>query len=531
VLKRFSKTGLRWVALGLACGYLLFAQANPGYNTRVPSTIMNQFRNQRVNWAANVWVYANGLFGLLAIIEFAWSAAVMLLEKSDLQSWTSALVRKMMWLGAFYAVLLYGNSWIPAIIDSFTAIGQNASGVVALSPGDVFAQGLQIAGALLGGASTSAFFTNPDPSLALVFCALLIVISYVIITINFIVTMVESYILVSVGFVFLGFGGSRWTAPYVERFIGLAVSIGIKILLLYCLIAAGMNPGLNWIDEAQSVRASARPLMTAFDVMGAAVIFMMLCWQIPKLFAGVLGGAPTLTGGDFAATLGAIASAALAAGSAIAGAGMLVGGGMLASRAAGPSAASGSSSPPGASSAVASVGAAKGAGGGTAAVAPPSSPSVGAASASAATRSQPDPPSKPASSQTSAIPAIGGQPLAGSGFENERAAKGFRPATAAVSSSDSAASAQPTLFEETGDAAAAAVNPGVSEVTSVHSGSSPVAAPVRATRWMGMAFTAQRVQRSLTRAAYQIYAIRRRVPSDAAPSTTPPRMPIDHHDD
>lgn len=87
---------------------------------------------------------------------------------------------------------------------------------------------------------------------------------------------------------------------------------------------------------------------------------MMLCRQIPKLFAGVLGGAPTLTGGDFAATLGALASAALAAGSAMAGAGMLVGGGMLASRAAGASVASGSSSMPGASSAVASVGAAKG---------------------------------------------------------------------------------------------------------------------------------------------------------------------------
>ena len=218
---------------------------------------MDQFRAQRANWTANVWLYANSLFGLLAIIEFAWSAAVMLLEKSDLQSWTSALVRKMMWLGAFYALLLYGGSWIPAIIDSFTAIGQTASGVVALSPGDVFAQGLQIAGALLGGASTSAFFTNPGPSLALVFCALLIVISYVMIIINFIVTMVESYILVSVGFVFLGFGGSRWTAPYVERFIGLAVAIGIKILLLYCLIAAGMSLGLK-LDRRSAERKCGR---------------------------------------------------------------------------------------------------------------------------------------------------------------------------------------------------------------------------------------------------------------------------------
>jgi type IV secretion system protein TrbL len=531
-MKRLSEIVLRWLALYSACGYLLFAQANPSYNTTVPSSIMDQFRNQRINWAANVWVYANALFGLLAIIEFAWSAAVMLLEKSDLQSWTSALIRKMMWLGAFYAVLLYGNSWIPAIIDSFTAIGQNASGVVALSPGDIFAQGLQIAGALLGGASTSAFFINPGPSLALVFCALLIFISYVIITINFIVTMVESYILVSVGFVFLGFGGSRWTAPYVERFIGLAVSIGIKILLLYCLIAAGMNLGVNWIDEAQSVSASTRPLMTAFDVMGAAVIFMMLCWQIPKLFAGVLGGAPTLTGGDFAATVGAVASAGLAAGSALGGGvAMLAGGGMLASGPVGASAGAGSSLAPGASSTVAGVGAARVAGGGTAGVAPPSSPSGSAAGSSAGTRRQPDPPSRTVSSQTSAISVIGGQPLAGSGFENERAAKGFRPATAAVSSPDSMAPVEETGFEEAGSATAAGPNPGVSTVTPVHSGNSPVAAPARVSRWMEMASTAQRVQRVLTRAANQINAIRRRVPSDVAPATTPPRMPIDHHED
>src|ERR1019366_1983420 len=144
-MMRLSKTALRWILLSAIGVCLVSAAVGQTYTTRVPSTIMDQFRAQRANWTAGVWLYANSLFGLLAIIEFAWSAAVMLLEKSDLQSWTSALVRKMMWLGAFYALLLYGGSWIPAIIDSFTVIGQTASGVVALSPGDVFAQGVQIA--------------------------------------------------------------------------------------------------------------------------------------------------------------------------------------------------------------------------------------------------------------------------------------------------------------------------------------------------------------------------------------------------
>ena len=325
---------LRWLPFAAIVSLSLpvvWAQPGPGFNSTVPSQIMDQFRDQRILWTTNIWVYANSLFGILAIIEFAWSAAVMLLEKSDLQSWTSALVRKLMWIGAFYALLLNGRIWIPAIIDSFTQMGQNAAGLGALSPSGVFIQGLSLAGALLDGASTSNFFSNPGASLALAFAALIIVISYTLITINFIVTLVESYLVVSVGFIFLGFGGSRWTAPYTERYIGLAVSIGIKILLLYCLISAGFGLSLGWIDEAQSIAASARPVMTAFDVMGGSLIFMMCCWQIPKLFAAVIGGSPALTGGDLVATAAVVGGAALAVGgAAVAGVSALAGGGSAA---------------------------------------------------------------------------------------------------------------------------------------------------------------------------------------------------------
>src|ERR1700691_5657073 len=291
-----------------------FAQAGPPFNTTLPSQIMDQFRDERLQWTANVFVYANSLFGILAVIEFAWSAAVMLLEKSHLQGWRSALIRKLMWIGAFYALLLNGRIWIPAIIDSFTQIGQNAAGLGALSPSGIFIQGLSLAGALLDGASTSNFFSNPGASLALAFAALIIVVSYTLITINFIVTLVESYLVVSVGFIFLGFGGSRWTAPYTERYIGLAVSIGIKIVLLYCLISAGLGLSNGWLNQAQVISASARPVMTTFDVMGGSLIFMMCCWQIPKLFAAVIGGSPALTGGDLVATAAVVGGAALAAG-------------------------------------------------------------------------------------------------------------------------------------------------------------------------------------------------------------------------
>src|SRR5215470_14867256 len=125
-----------------------------------PAQILDAYRAQRTTWFTNVWPAANTLFGLLALIDFAWSAAVMVLEKQDFHSWVSAIVRKMMTIGAFYALLIYGRFWIPAIVDSFETLGQNASGTGPLDPGDVFMRGLNLAGALIDGATTAGLFTS-----------------------------------------------------------------------------------------------------------------------------------------------------------------------------------------------------------------------------------------------------------------------------------------------------------------------------------------------------------------------------------
>ena len=222
----------------------------------------------------------------LALIEFAWSAAVLLLEKSDFQSWTAGVVRKLMWIGAFYTLLLFGPTWIPAIVDSFIALGQNAAGTGALAPGDVYTRGLQIAGSLLKGSSDAGFFTNFGSAFALVLAAFMAFLAFLVITVQFVVALVESYIVVSAGFIFLGFGGSRWTAPYVERYIGLAVSVGVKIMILYLLIGSGMTLSNGWLSAAVSVPTTASPSMSALDIVGAALIFMADLLASPQVNRG-----------------------------------------------------------------------------------------------------------------------------------------------------------------------------------------------------------------------------------------------------
>jgi type IV secretion system protein TrbL len=497
ISRRIDMRSVKWI-LALAVVTVLVPEVwAQTYTTTVPTDILSQYRNARQLWTTNIWVYANSLFGLLAVIEFAWSAAVMLLEKADLQNWTSALVRKIMWIGAFYMLLINGRIWIPGIIDSFNQVGASAAGfAVTLSPGDIFSQGLTIAAALVDAATGSGFLTNPGTSISMALAALLIVLAYIVITLNFVVTVVESYVVVSVGFIFLGFGGSRWTAPYVERYIGLAVSIGVKIVLLYCLISAGLGLGNGWLDEAQGIGTSAHPNMTAFDVMGAALIFMMLCWQIPRLFSAVLGGAPALTGGDLISTGVMIGSAGVAVGSAIASGVGAAAAGAGAFGGASAGAASGASGPSGAANSVAGVSSAGSSGGGSAV--PPPSTARGDSASTAGARQQPDPP--PRGSSLSSLASVGGEPLGGSGFEGEKPTRGFASASSDADSD-------------------------ISSVEGRSSGAVVLPPPSNSTQL-------RRPQNS-TSVKDRFDKFRRRLPSlpsDSAPHATPPRMPIDHQD-
>ncbi len=512
------------------------------FNSTTAGDILSQMRSFRAQWTTNIWTDAQRLFWFLAFIEFGWSVIALALDKTDLQSWIAGLIRKLMWIGAFYALLVNGSTWIPDILDSFEQIGQNASGLGApISPSSVFVQGLDVAGSLLAGASGSAFLSGDIGSALL--CAvgaLLIFVSYVIITINLVVTLVESYLVVSAGYIFLGFGGSRWTAPYAERYIGLAVSIGIKLLVLYCMIAAGQSLGAGWNAEASGIGTSASPAKTALDVIGGSLIYMMCCWQIPKLFGAVIGGSPALTGGDLVMTGTAVAGAALAAASmgagaiaGVAGAGAVGAGGAAggASAAAGTSsAASAGVSGSSVASAVSSVGSASTAGGSTSgaaatgsAVRPPASSSASFSSGQGV-----NPPvngnsangngtgtarSQGSQSAANALEDMGGQSLAGSGFESERPASGFASASKSKGVPPPASGIKAADKVTPNEAASEAPSESTPESSSGQNNS--VA--------RGAAKASDRLRKASN-------AVRKVQLNDAHSPGSPPRMPIDHHE-
>jgi type IV secretion system protein TrbL len=386
--------------------------------------MLDQFRAVRMTWLTTAATYANRLFGILALIELAWTAAILVLERTDLQGWTAALIRKMMFIGMFFALLNFGADWIPRIINSFQTIGQTASGLGSLAPTDVLVKGLNITGNLLSGAASSGWMGNFGTALSLVFAALLAFLAFLGLTVQLVVTLVESYLVVGAGFIFLGFGGSRWTAPYVERFISLAVATGVKIMVLYLLLGAGLTLTNGWVAAARAIPGSAEPAVDALDIAASAVLLLMICWNVPKFTAGILGGTPAFTGGDAVGTVGGLAQGALLAGTAVAGGVALgakvlaaKGGAMSVGQAAGMGAGGGSAASGGVGGGGFGGGGAAGASGGSAAPKPNTGSGGGGAAASAGTNgngqvSPPSPsaaPSESGSTQVSAPSSSGGE--------------------------------------------------------------------------------------------------------------------------
>lgn len=193
----------RWLtiysALIVVTAAMAFGQS-PVINA--PTQILQQYQSVRSAWLTAVAGYANRLFGILALIEFAWTGIILLLDKTDLQSWTAALIRRMMFIGAFYALLQFGTTWIPAIIDSFVMVGQNASGVPSLSPSGILARGLQITGSLLVGAAKSGWMAALGTALCMIFAAILSFLAFLGLCIQFVVATIESYLVIGAGFLF-----------------------------------------------------------------------------------------------------------------------------------------------------------------------------------------------------------------------------------------------------------------------------------------------------------------------------------------
>jgi type IV secretion system protein TrbL len=164
--------------------------------------------------------------------------------------------------------------------------------------------------------------------------------SYIIIVLHYVVTKLEAIIVMSAGYIFLGFGGSRWTSPYFERYISLAVSTGVRLMLIYLMLGVFKTISNNWIATMNGYAAD-QPITQIFPTLMSMLLFAFASWMIPKMAAsiasGTLGsGAADLVGmGAEIGKAAALGAATVAVVAATGGTGAIAGGSLAATETAG----------------------------------------------------------------------------------------------------------------------------------------------------------------------------------------------------
>ena len=301
--ENLSTRKFRKAAFLLALAFLFFS-AQTYANTGILDNIATSYKNASTGWATTLVGYAIRLFMLLATIELAWSFGVWAMDKSELQGFTSAIVKKIMWIGLFYALLLNGPTWIPLIVDSFTEAGATAGGAGGgLSPSEIFTTGLDNAATMLQGIKDMSLWDDFATIVIAGLAAIAIVLAFAVIAGQLLIALIESYIAISAGLLFLGFGGSRWTTDFVQKFIGYAVATGVKLFMLFLIVGIGNTQAMQWKNMLQTIGQPGAPVFNLIlTVFGGSIILAVIAVQIPAMAASMLSGSPTMTAGAAAGT-------------------------------------------------------------------------------------------------------------------------------------------------------------------------------------------------------------------------------------
>lgn len=260
------------------------------------STILNDivrdYEAISTAWFSALGPIAHRIFWILVAIQLTWSAIWWVLDREDGLGVISSLLRQVVAIGFLYALLLNGGTWVPAIIQSFSQAGATAAGITDLSPTGVFDQGLALANRILNSTADLGLLDGFFASLIAGITALVVVIAFAVIAAQLLVALVESFIVIGAGILFLGFAGSRWTKFFTERYLSYVASVGVKLFVLYLIMGVGMGIAARWMPILERGGFSPIPF---FYVMGGSLVFVFLTWHIPSVAGSMMAGAVSLS--------------------------------------------------------------------------------------------------------------------------------------------------------------------------------------------------------------------------------------------
>lgn len=295
--------------LGLASAFVsvdVIAATDLSHADTSVQGLLDLVLQQSHQWSGKLYDYAIRLFWLLASIQFIWTFMPLVVRQADLGEIVGELLRFVLVVGFFLAVMKYSVEWSSAIVNSFRDAAASASGLGrTLEPGDMLAVALDFGRTMVKGISVF----SPAKGILIAVCAILVLACFAFIAAFMFVTLVESYIIINASVLFFGFAGSQWTRDFAIAPMRFTVAIGAKLFVLTLIVGLIVQSAKQWLAAYTNDEAS---LMT---MVGLALVCCYLTKTIPDLIGGMIsgtsmGGGSAIGGMAAAGTAGAAAAIA-----------------------------------------------------------------------------------------------------------------------------------------------------------------------------------------------------------------------------
>ncbi len=245
-------------------------------------------------WVGRVLSVTTNLFFWLALLEFTVAGLMyMLASPNAREEKAGRFLVKIMLISFVYMLITQSDFWITNLINSFAAVGQYAAGNL-MSPSEIVDYGATLSGEVLRSVSVMGMVMNPPVVIYLTFTAFAIIVCYILIAAQVVITLVQSYILLSSGVFFLAFGAFRATASLAENFVLACVHVGVKLMLLYFVIGLGEPLTRTWgalLRQDQFFSSNFTPVL---EVLAGVAILAFIVWYVPSKIANQITGGASL---------------------------------------------------------------------------------------------------------------------------------------------------------------------------------------------------------------------------------------------
>jgi type IV secretion system protein TrbL len=161
---------------------------------------------------------------------------------------------------------------------------------------------------------------DPGASAGLIISGLVIEICFALIAAFMVVALVESYLIISMGVIFMAFGGSRWTKDFAISTVRYTLSVGARLFVLQLLVSIGNGLITSWAATFQDVTAASLCIL-----VGCSIVMLALVKVMPETMQRMVNGSSMATGSALVGAAAAVGGATTAFAAGLAGGGAVAG--------------------------------------------------------------------------------------------------------------------------------------------------------------------------------------------------------------